>query len=421
MLTRRRFLNLCCAGPLTATWTRAEAVDTDCLRPLPADLAGHELVQSAFDGLDAAELWDVHAHLVGTGDSGGGAYVDPRTESWMHPVERVRRMVLMAAACVDDAPAGGVDRRYLERLDLLLEAFPPGFRMLLFAFDFTVDDSGQERPEQSTFHTPNAYAAAVARAQPARFGWVASVHPYRPDAIARLDAAAAQGALAIKWLPSAMNIDPAAPRCDAFYARLQHLGLPLVIHCGEEVAAPGARQHAFNNPLRVRRPLAAGVKVIVAHAATLGEARDTDRLHPGQAEDEAPRVAAFDLFARLMDEPRWEGRLFADLSAVFQRNRALAVQRALIERTQWHGRLLHGSDYPLPGIGLVYRLQPFVEAGMLDAQDAQTLERLQPHNPLLFEFVLKRTLSVNGTRLSRAVFETRRVFEGRPERGTAPQ
>ena len=413
MLTRRRFLGLCCAGPLTAAWTRAEAVDTDCLRPLPPDLARHELVQSAFDGLDPSALWDVHAHLVGTGDSGGGAYVDPRTERWLYPVERVRRLVLMAAACVGDAPGGGVDRRYLERLDLLLAAFPAGYRMLLFAFDHTVDDGGIERPRQSTFHTPNAYAAAVARARPERFGWVASVHPYRPDALARLDAAAAQGALAVKWLPSSMNIDPAAPRCDAFYARLRELGLPLIVHCGEEVAAPGARRHAFNNPLRVRRPLEAGLRVIVAHAASLGAARDTDALRPGQPEDEAPRVPAFDLFARLMQEPRWDGLLFADLSAVFQRNRALEVQRALIARSDWHHRLLHGSDYPLPGIGLVYRLQSFVDAGLLDAQDARTLQRLQPHNPLLFEFVLKRTLAVQGARLAPAVFETRRVFERR--------
>jgi mannonate dehydratase len=112
-----------------------------------------------------------------------------------------------------------------------------------------------------------------------------------------------------------------------------------------------------------------------------------------------------------MDEPRWEGRLFADLAAVFQRNRTLDVQRELIARTDWHGRLLNGSDYPLPGIGLVYRLQPFVDAGMLDSHDAATLERLRPHNPLLFEFVLKRTLAVQGTRLAPAVFETRRLFE----------
>lgn len=411
MLTRRRFLSMCCAGPLAAAWTRAEAVDTTCLRPLPREFAEHELVQSAFDGLDASQLWDVHAHLVGTGDSGSGAYVDPRTESWRHPVERIRRKVMMAAACVDDAADGGIDRRYLERLDVLLAAFPPGFRMLLFAFDYAVDDSGREQPAQSTFHTPNAYAESVARAHPARFGWVASVHPYRADALARLDAAIAQGALAIKWLPSAMNIDPAAPRCDAFYARLAQHDVPLVIHCGEEVAAPGARQHAFNNPLRVRRPLEAGVRVIVAHAASLGEARDTDLLRAGQSDDDAPAVASFALFTRLMEEPRWQGRLYADISAVFQRNRSLDVQRSLITRRDWHDRLLHGSDYPLPGIGLVYRLQAFVDAGWLDAQDAETLDRLRPHNPLLFEFVLKRTLAVDGTRLSSRVFETRRVLQ----------
>lgn len=411
MLNRRTFLSLCCAGPLAAAFTRAEAVDNECLRPLPAEFEQHRLVRAAFDGIDPAQLWDVHAHLVGTGDSGSGAYVDPRTQSWLHPVERIRRKVMMAAACVDDSAPEGVDRRFLQRLDHLMTAFPPGFRMMLFAFDYTVDDDGRERPEQSTFHTPNAYAASVARAQPARYGWVASIHPYRLDALARLDAAVADGAVALKWLPSAMNIDPASPRCDAFYAALRRHDLPLVIHCGEEVAAPGARQHAFNNPLRVRRPLAAGVRVIVAHAASLGHARDTDGLRQGQAEDEAPRVASFDLFARLMEEPQWQGRLFADLSAVFQRNRELAVQRALIVRRDWHPRLLHGSDYPLPGIGLVYRLQPFVDAGWLEPADADTLTRLRPHNPLLFEFVLKRTLAVDGVRLSPVAFETRRVLQ----------
>ncbi len=411
MLSRRRFLSLCCAGPLAAAWTRAEAVDTDCLQPLPAEFARHPLVQRAFDGIDTAQLWDVHAHLVGTGDSGSGAYVDPRTESWLHPVERIRRKVMMAAACVDDA-GGDVDRRFLQRLDVLMAAFPPGFRMLLFAFDYTVDEEGRERPEQSTFHTPNAYAAAVATARPERFGWVASVHPYRPDALQRLDEAVSRGALAVKWLPSAMNIDPASPRCDAFYARLVQHDVPLVIHCGEEVAAPGARQHAYNNPLRVRRTLAAGVRVIIAHAASLGQARDTDALRdPGAAEDDAPRLASFDLFVRLMEEPRWQGRLFADLSAVFQRNRTLAVQQRLIERRDWHPRLLHGSDYPLPGIGLVYRLQPFVDAGWLTETDADVLNRLRPHNPLLFEFVLKRSLKVGGIGLSPAAFETRRVLD----------
>jgi mannonate dehydratase len=177
---------------------------------------------------------------------------------------------MMAAACVGDAPDGAVDARYVERLTRLLDAFPAGFKMLLFAFDLAVDDAGVERPERSTFHTPNAYAAAIARVRPERFEWVASVHPYRPDALERLDAAAAAGARAVKWLPSSMNVDPTSARCDAFYARLAAHRLPLIVHCGEEVAAPGARQHAFNNPLQLRRVLDAGVRVVVAHAPRSG-------------------------------------------------------------------------------------------------------------------------------------------------------
>ncbi len=279
----------------------------------------------------------------------------------------------------------------------------------VLAFDYAVDDAGVERPERSTFFTPDAYAAAVACVRPDRFEWVASIHPYRPDALERLAAGAAAGARAVKWLPSSMNIDPASARCDAFNARLVAHRLPLIVHCGEEVAAPGARRHAFNNPLRLRRALDAGVRVVVAHAATLGDAVDIDRGENG------PRVRAFDLFARLMDEPRYEGGLFGDLSAVFQRNRDLDVMRRLLARGDWHHRLLHGSDYPLPGIGLLYSLPTLVTAGLLKAAAAEVLLRIRAFNPLLFEFVLKRTLADGSARLAPSVFHTRDFFDSRTD------
>ena len=121
-----------------------------------------------------------------------------------------------------------------------------------------------------------------------------------------------------------------------------------------------------------------------------------------------------------MAERQWEGKLFADISAVFQRNRDLAVQRALIERQHWHARLLHGSDYPLPGIGLVYRLPTFVDAGWLRQDDADVLARLRPINPLLFEFVLKRSLRVQGVALSASVFETAWLLDRHPLGQSAP-
>jgi mannonate dehydratase len=388
---------------LAAALARAQAAQSGCTAALPDDLARHELVAAAWEGLDPPRVWDAHAHLVGTGDSGGGAYVDPRTETWRHPIERFRRKVILDAACVQED--GAVDQQYRARLHALVAAMPGGFRMMLLAFDYAVGDDGREMPHRSTLATPDAFAMATARSAPDRFEWAASIHPYREDALQRLDAAVRHGARALKWLPSSMNIDPSSPRCDAFYGRLAQLRLPLLVHCGEEVAAPGAGQAAFNNPLRIRRALDAGVRVIVAHAATLGRARDVDA-----GGEDGPMVASFTLLRRLFEDRRYEKLLFADLSAVFQRNRDLEVQRELLRRSDWHARLLHGSDYPLPGIGFVYSLDRFVSAGWLARPAAGVLERIRRHNPLLFEFVLKRTLADGPHRLGAAAFHTRDVL-----------
>ncbi len=403
MPRRRTFLRLCCASPLAAAFTRAEAVDTSCLKPLPPALAQHELVAAAFDGLDFAQVWDAHAHLIGIGDSASGAWAGTDGASWRHPIERMRRIMIERAACVADAPEGTLDLRYIERLNVLLAAFPPGFKMLLLAFDLPVDENGREQPERASFYVPDRYAAAVAGGYPQRLEWAASVHPYRPDAIARLRAARAAGARAVKWLPSSMGMDPSSPRCDPFYAELAATRLPLIVHVGEEKAAPGLERPELNNPLLLRRPLEQGVRVILAHAATLGRAVDLEA-------KAKPEVDAFTLAARLLDEPRYAPYVAADISAVFQRNREPAVQRQIVTRRDWHGRLLHGSDYPLPGLGFVYYTERFVKQGWLPKAEAQVLDEIRPHNPLLYEFMLKRRLRVDGVHLPPATFHTRGFF-----------
>jgi mannonate dehydratase len=401
-LTRRGAL--CCGAALAAGLftglvpNPAAAFRNPCRGSLPADLARHDLVLSAFDGIDSQRLVDVHSHLLGTGDSGSGCSVNEQSFQWWHPKEVLRRKVIMNAACVSDEAS--VDRAYVERLAQQAEAFPAGARWWLFAFACAHDDQGRERADWTTFHVPNAYAAQVAAARPQRFRWVASVHPYAATALQDLDAAVAGGAVAVKWLPSAMNIDLRDSRCRPFYERLQRADLPLIVHCGEEKAAPGADREEFGNPLHVRVPLAAGVRVVMAHAASLGHAHDTDRRS-------APRVASFDLFARLMDEPAHDGRLLGDISAVFQRNRSEAVWRAVLENERWHPRLLHGSDHPLPGVMPLFSTGKLVQAGLLNAAAAEPLKRIREHNPLLFDFVLKRHLHANGRRLPSSVFEAR--------------
>jgi len=414
---RRRHVLGCCAGLAAGLFTSlparaqgyafGEGFANPCRGALPADLAAHELVQRAFEGPAPAALWDTHAHLLGTGDSGSGCTVHPSLDQWWRPVEYVRKRAILNAACVPgDAPS--IDRAYVQRLLDMAADFPAGAAWMLFAFDRAHDDDGRPREDWTTFHVPDAYAAAVARTHAQRFRWVASVHPYRDDALAALDAALAAGALAVKWLPSAMNIDPRDPRCVPFYERLRARGVPLVVHFGEEKAVPGAHREAFGNPLLARVPLSHGVRVIAAHAGSLGFALDTDR-------PSAPRVPSFELFARVMDEPAWRGLLLADISALFQANRTADVWRTVLRRADWHERLMHGSDHPLPGVMPLYAPARLAAEGLLDARAVAPLRRLREHNALLFDFVLKRHLRDGSARLADAVFDTRRHFA----RGTA--
>lgn len=400
---RRRAL--CCGAAAIAGLFTALAAESapPAGRHWPSPV--QDLLDQAFDGLDPAALWDVHAHLLGTGDSGSGCSIHASmTEGW-HPLERLRRRVIMDAAGVpvDALAGGGVDRAYVARLHTLADGFPPGVRWLLFAFDRALDDDGHERPDWTTFQVPDAYARQVAEAAPGRFGWVASIHPLRPDALARLGAALAGGALAVKWLPSAMAIDLRDARLRPFYDRLAATRTPLIVHCGEEKAVPGAGRDELGNPLLVRAPLAAGVRVVVAHCASLGEALDLDQRRPR-------RRPAFALFARLMDEPEWRDRLLGDVSALFQVNRGAETWRTVLRREDWHPRLLHGSDHPLPGVGLLYSTARLVHEGLLSPAQVGPLERLRERNPLLFDLALKRAVASGGARLSNAVFDTRRHF-----------
>ena len=412
MMTRRHAL--CCGGAAVAglftslSSPSAQALwRNPCKGALPASLAQHPLVSQTFAGLDPAQLWDVHAHLLGSGDAGSGCWVDARMSQWWHPMAHARRGVILDAACVPpEAPS--IDRAYVQRLQQLTADFPSGARWLLFAFDVALDDFGRPRPDWTTFHVPNAYAAEIAQRHPERFAWVASIHPHRADALEQLDRAIADGAVALKWLPSAMNIDLASPRLASFYARLARSGLPLIVHCGEEKAVPGAGRDELGNPLKVRSALQAGVRVIMAHCASLGEALDLDQRRPSAC-------SAFSLFARLMDEPAWQGLLLGDISAVFQANRSAEVWRTVLARCDWHPRLLHGSDYPLPGVGPLYRPQGMVRAGLLQAEHVPVLTQVRAHNPLLFDLMLKRHLRWQGQGLSDTVFATRRHFERPPK------
>ena len=373
-----------------------------CHARLPRHLANHELVQRAWEGIDAARVWDSHSHLIGTGDSGSGIYVNPRTESLLDPGQYARRLFFLNAGCVHDA-TGSVDRAYVDRMRNLIDGMRRGTKMVLFAFERAYDERGEPDPAHTIFHIPNEYARDVARRHPEDFEWAASIHPYRKDALDALEQAKRDGARAVKWLPSAMGIDPASEKCDAFYRGLVKSNLPLIAHAGEERAVLGRAQHDFGNPLRLRRALEAGVRVVIAHCASLGQDRDLDRGAEG------PYVDSFGLFARIFEKFR---NCYGDISAMTQVNRAGPALARVVENESWHARLLNGSDYPLPGVMPIFSVDYLVSLKMIAPTAADVLRDIRLHNPLLFDFVLKRNLTSNGKALATRVFETRAFFMG---------
>jgi mannonate dehydratase len=371
-----------------------------CYARLPRRLADHELVRAAWDGLDPAKVWDSHAHLLGTGDAGSGIYVNPQTDSLLNPGQYARRLFFLNAGCAQDA-GGSVDRAYVDRLRNLIDGMRKGVKVVLFAFERAHHESGEPDLEHTIFHVPDDYARDVAKKYADDFEWVASIHPYRKDALEALERAKQGGARGVKWLPSAMGIDPASPRCEAFFQGMVKLDLPLIAHAGLERAVLGREAHDFGNPLRLRRALDAGVRVVVAHCASIGEDRDLDQGPNG------PYVESFSLFARVFEKYK---NAYGDISAMTQVNRAGPALVRAIESAEWHARLLNGSDYPLPGVMPIFSVDFLVSLKLLPESAAPVLREIRLHNPLLFDFVLKRTLRSNGKSFATGVFETRAFF-----------
>jgi predicted TIM-barrel fold metal-dependent hydrolase len=294
----------------------------------------------------------------------------------------------MSSAGVSDEDKA--DPQAVARLTSLVQSIKDHGKHRLLAFDKNYRSDGSVNLEKTEFYVPNEYVFELADRYPELFIPNISVNPYRPDAVAELEKWARRGARIVKWLPNAMGIDPSDPKCDPFYDKMKELDLILLSHGGEEKAVEAEEDQKLGNPLLLRRALDHGVKVIVAHCAGLGTNEDLD-------DKDRKVVDNFDLFLRLMDQKRYEGLVFGEISAMTQFNRAGQPLRTILAREDLHERLVNGSDYPLPAVNILIRTGRLVKHGYINRSEADSLKEIYDYNPLLFDFVLKRTLTLPGT------------------------
>ena len=370
------------AAPLTGGSSRPSDEATALLSP-----EARALVDRAFEGIDRERQLDVPVHIAGVGAGCSGCSVNPQMRSIFHPVKRLQFEIYLRAAGVRNVEEA--DREYVLRLVDRARAAPRRGRCRILAFDRQYRRDGSPDDERTEFYVPNDYVFRLCEEYPDVFLPTMSVHPYRRDALEELERGARRGATMVKWLPNSQGIDPSDPICDAFYDRMRELGLVLLTHAGEEKAVDSAGDQNFGNPLLLRRALDRGVRVIVAHCASLGQNVDLDDPRRG-------KVRNFDLFLRLMEEEAYRGLLFGEISAIAQYNRFGDTLELLLRRTDLHERLVNGSDYPLPAISALIRTGSLESAGFLSKEERKALNEIFECNPLLFDFVLKRTLHLPG-------------------------
>lgn len=271
--------------------------------------------------LPAAAITDIHCHIAGIGAGASGCFVSAalrrnfRFGFFLNSFGVTERELLLHG-----------DGVVLERLSQRLGESRHVRSAVVLAMDGVVGGGGELDESATELYIPNGFLGPKCRNQPnLLFG--ASVNPHRADALERLDSAAADGAVLLKWLPSIQGINPADARLIPFYRRLQELKLPLLTHTGSEESFTRS-DNALADPLRLRSALDEGVTVIAAHCASSGHSE-------GQANLE-----------RLLLLFKGYPNLYADISGLTQVNRLGHLARVLRHK-EIHDRLLYGSDMPL--------------------------------------------------------------------------
>jgi len=190
----------------------------------------------------------------------------------------------------------------------------------------------------------------------------------------------------VSWIPSSMNIDPTDDHCVPYYKEMAASEMILLVQCGTDTTfdSPGVNP-SLGNPLLLRSALDLGVKVIVANCGGEGKNQDIDKPIPHPLEDNVL------LFLRLLEEPKYEGLLFGDISGIAAHGRIDCLVR-ILERTDIHRRLVYGSDYPMPAINMVVQTYWHANRGLLTEDQSSWLGEIYKFNPLIFDFVLKRTV-----------------------------
>lgn len=291
---------------------------------------------------------DMHLHIVGTGLSGSGCWVNVHG-----PHRALASFMLKHIGLTVGLDSPDFDAAYVKNILGMLRGSSIGSAVIL-AMDNVYNEDGTVMAKAGTFYVPNDYVLKLA-GEHKEFLPAVSIHPARPDAIDELDRCVEAGAVMMKCLPNCHNIDCSNKRYKKFWDRMAHHRLPLLAHTGGEHTVHVVNKK-YSDPRILRLPLECGVTVIAAHCATKSGLTDPDY---------------FPVFAEMTKEHK---NLYGDNSAMNVPLRGKHIPECLEEPLA--SRIVFGTDFPVPVSGYWARLRGFLD------KDA---ENKWDKNPNVFE------------------------------------
>jgi predicted TIM-barrel fold metal-dependent hydrolase len=338
-----------------------------------------EVIAMNSNASDANKVVDAHCHVGLLGDE---------YPQWGHMSGWYRKQTVYKAFLIyGRMDASNVSDRTLRDATEQAIGESKVDHVVCLALDPVYDQQGQRREDLSHMWVDNDYILDLRQSLGDKVLLGASVHPYDPKFKDRVRTYVEKGAVLLKWLPSAQQVDLADERIqDALTFLATARGgkpLPLLLHNGPEYAIPSSDPRTssydclrwtwwdrFWNSLRgskmwyrprprkihrnLRAGLEAGATIIFAHCGLPYYA--PHRLSKFLEHSEFRTVSRY-LRKYPVDNPGG-GRCYADVSAIvtpFRRSYFEAIKRLPPQS------LLFGSDFPTPVFELSANLEEVAE------------------------------------------------------------
>ena len=210
-------------------------------------------------------------------------------------------------------------------------------KSVVFGVDAKFDASGNLVHKDKTVCASNEDVFAFYEQNPSEVVPFFSVNPNRKDALNLIEKYHKMGFKGGKLLHSYWETDLNDKRYEPYFRLLSELGLPLVIHVGDENSL--ASNKALESIEQLKSPLNLGCRIVCAHMGASSDGAFT-------ALSRDPEKFGANYFTLLGWLREFDG-LYADVSALLCINKARILPH-LKTQTQIHDKILFGTDFPVP-------------------------------------------------------------------------